>query len=174
MANITKRKNRDGSTSYRVKVSAGLGADGRYVYRSTTFTPPPKLTARQTEKAVQDFARDFEQRVQRGLFAETDLTVDGLAQKWLTEFCEPQLKPHTVEDYKKLMPRVSAAIGHIKLSKLRSRAFVKMGNIRRKRLLLRRSPKEHALNCKRPPGYRRAQWRLLCKGAPFPNSQPKR
>ena len=118
MANITKRKNKDGSTSYRVKVSAGLGADGRYVYRSATFTPPPKLTARQTEKAVQDFARDFEQRVQRGLFAETDLTVDGLAQKWLTEFCEPQLKPHTVEDYKKLLPRVSAAIGHIKLSKL--------------------------------------------------------
>lgn len=118
MANITKRKNRDGSTSYRVKVSAGLGADGRYVYRSATFTPPPKLTARQTEKAVQEFARDFEQRVQKGLFAETDLTVDGLAKKWMTEFCEPQLKPHTVEDYRKLMPRVSAAIGHIKLSGL--------------------------------------------------------
>ncbi len=118
MANITKRTNKDGTTSYRVKVSAGLGADGRYVYRSATFTPPPKLTARQTEKAVQEFARDFEQRVQKGLFAETDLTVDGLAQKWLTEFCEPQLKPHTVEDYRKLMPRVSAAIGHIKLSRL--------------------------------------------------------
>ena len=118
MANVTRRANKDGTTSYRVKVSAGLGADGRYVYRSATFTPPTKLTARQTEKAVQEFARDFEQRVQRGLFSETDLTVDGLAQKWLTEFCEPNLKPHTTEDYKKLLPRVSAAIGHIKLSKL--------------------------------------------------------
>lgn len=126
MANVTRRANKDGTTSYRVKVSAGLGADGRYVYRSATFTPPTKLTARQTEKAVQEFARDFEQRVQRGLFAETDLTVDGLAQKWLTEFCEPNLKPHTTEDYKKLL------------------------------------------------GYRKAQWPLLCKGAPFPNSQPKR
>lgn len=81
MANVTRRANKDGTTSYRVKVSAGLGADGRYVYRSATFTPPPKLTARQTEKAVQEFARDFEQRVQKGLFAETDLTVDGLAKK---------------------------------------------------------------------------------------------
>lgn len=43
MANITKRKNKDGSASYRVKVSAGVGADGRYIYRSATFTPPPKL-----------------------------------------------------------------------------------------------------------------------------------
>ena len=62
MANVTRRANKDGTTSYRVKVSAGLGADGRYVYRSATFTPPTKLTARQTEKAVQEFARDFEQR----------------------------------------------------------------------------------------------------------------
>lgn len=118
MANITKRVNKDGSTSYRVKISAGVGANGRYVYRSATFTPPPKLTVRQTEKAVQEFARDFEQRVQKGLFAEADLTVDGLAEKWMREYCVPQLKPHTVEDYRKLLPRVSAAIGHIKLSKL--------------------------------------------------------
>lgn len=118
MANITKRVNKDGSTSYRVKISAGVGANGRYVYRSATFTPPPKLTVRQTEKAVQEFARDFEQRVQKGLFAEADLTVDGLAEKWMREYCVPQLKPHPVEDYRKLLPRVSAAIGHIKLSKL--------------------------------------------------------
>ena len=95
MANITKRTNRDGTVAFRVKVSAGVGADGRYIYRSATFTPPPNLSARKEAKAVQEFARDFEQRVQRGLFAETDLTVDGLAQKWLTEFCEPNLKPHT-------------------------------------------------------------------------------
>ena len=31
MANVTRRANKDGTTSYRVKVSAGLGADGRYV-----------------------------------------------------------------------------------------------------------------------------------------------
>lgn len=39
MANVTRRANKDGTTSYRVKVSAGLGADGRYVYRSATFPP---------------------------------------------------------------------------------------------------------------------------------------
>lgn len=119
MASITKRTNKDGSASYRVKVSAGVGSDGRYVYRATTFTPPPKMTARQEAKAVQEFADDFERRVQDGLFTANDLTVDGLAERWMKSYCETQLKPHTIEDYKKLMPRVSAAIGHIKLSKLK-------------------------------------------------------
>ena len=77
MANITPRKNKDGSTSYRVKVSAGVGADGRYIYRSATFTPPPKLSARKEVKAVQEFADDFERRVQEGLFvANEGYTVD--------------------------------------------------------------------------------------------------
>ena len=97
MANITKRKNRDGSVAFRVKVSAGVGADGRYIYRSATFTPPPNLSARKEAKAVQEFAHDFEERVQNGLFVAGDLTVDGLAEKWMHEYCEKQLKPHTVE-----------------------------------------------------------------------------
>ena len=119
MANITPRKNKDGSTSYRVKVSAGVGADGRYIYRSATFTPPPKLSARKEVKAVQEFADDFERRVQEGLFVANDLTVDGLAERWMKTYCEKQLKPHTVSDYQKMLPRVSAAIGHIKLANLR-------------------------------------------------------
>lgn len=119
MANVTKRKNKDGSASYRVKVSAGVGADGRYIYRSATFTPPPKLSARKEAKAVQEFADDFERRVQEGLFVANDLTVDGLAERWTKTYCEKQLKPHTVSDYQKMLPRVSAAIGHIKLANLR-------------------------------------------------------
>ena len=59
MASITKLKNKDGSASYRVRVSAGVGADGRYIYRSATFTPPPNLSARKEAKAVQEFADDF-------------------------------------------------------------------------------------------------------------------
>lgn len=119
MANVTRRANKDGTTSYRVKVSAGVGADGRYIYRSATFTPPPKLSARKEAKAVQEFADDFERRVQEGLFVANDLTVDGLAEHWMKTYCEKQLKPHTVSDYQKILPRVSAAIGHIKLANLR-------------------------------------------------------
>ena len=119
MASITKLKNKDGSASYRVRVSAGVGADGRYIYRSATFTPPPNLSARKEAKAVQEFADDFERRVQEGLFVANDLTVDGLAERWMKTYCEKQLKPHTISDYQKMLPRVSAAIGHIKLANLR-------------------------------------------------------
>ena len=47
------------------------------------------------------------------------MTVDELLAKWFKEYAEPQLKPHTVSDYRKLVPRISAALGHIKLGKLR-------------------------------------------------------
>ena len=52
------------------------------------------------------------------LFAN-DLTVDGLAERWMKTYREKQLKPHTVSTIKKMLPRVSAAIGHIKLANLR-------------------------------------------------------
>lgn len=81
-------QNRDGSVAFRVKVSAGVGADGRYIYRSATFTPPPNLSARKEAKAVQEFADDFERRVQEGLFVANDLTVDGLAERWMKTYCE--------------------------------------------------------------------------------------
>lgn len=66
MANIRKGTNKDGKPVYYIRVSAGLGADGRYIYRSDTFTPPPGLTARQREKAARQYAEEFEQRVKEG------------------------------------------------------------------------------------------------------------
>ena len=119
MANIRKGTNKDGKPVYYIRVSAGLGADGRYIYRSDTFTPPPGLTARQREKAARQYAEEFEQRVKDGGFAARNMTVDGLAEKWMKEYCETQLKAHTIQEYKKLLPRVSVAIGYIKLSDLK-------------------------------------------------------
>lgn len=186
MANITPRKNKDGSTSYRVKVSAGVGADGRYIYRSATFTPPPKLSARKEVKAVQEFADDFERRVQEGLFVANDLTVDGLAERWMKTYCEKQLKPHTVSDYQKMLPRVSAAIGHIKLANLRPGHIqefynrlaqpesAKMENIRHGLHLLRLSQKVHGWPCCKPLMYHSAHLRKQCAGVMSLSVQPKR
>lgn len=119
MANITKRKNKDGSTAYRVRVSAGMSAEGKQVFRSSTFTPPPGMTEKQAEKAAQEFAAAFERRVHDGIFTKENLTIDGLYEKWLHEYCERQLKPHTIHDYEQLYVRVSAAIGHIKLDNIK-------------------------------------------------------
>ena len=119
MANIQKRTNKDGKTSYRIRVYAGEAQDGKKVMKSTTYCPADGMTARQIEKAVQKAAMDFERQVQQGGLVADSMTVDELLAKWFKEYAEPQLKPHTVSDYRKLVPRISAALGHIKLSKLR-------------------------------------------------------
>ena len=68
---------------------------------------------------ARQYAEEFEQRVKDGGFAARNMTVDGLAEKWMKEYCETQLKAHTIQEYKKLLPRVSVAIGYIKLSDLK-------------------------------------------------------
>ena len=119
MANVQKRTTKDGKTSYRIRVFAGEAQDGKKVMKSTTYCPADGMTARQIEKAVQKAAMDFERQVQQGGLVADSMTVDELLAKWFKEYAEPQLKPHTVSDYRKLVPRISAALGHIKLSKLR-------------------------------------------------------
>lgn len=119
MANIQKRTTKDGKTSYRIRVYAGEAQDGKKVMKSTTYCPAEGMTARQIEKAVQKAAMDFERQVQQGGLVADSMTVDELLAKWFKEYAEPQLKPHTVSDYRKLVPRISAALGHIKLNKLR-------------------------------------------------------
>ena len=119
MANIQKRMTKDGKTTYRIRVYAGEAQDGKKVMKSTTYCPAEGMTARQIEKAVQTAAMDFERQVQQGGLVADSMTIDELLAKWFKEYAEPQLKPHTVSDYRKLVPRISAALGHIKLNKLR-------------------------------------------------------
>lgn len=119
MANIQKRTNKEGKVSYRIRAFAGETPAGKKITKSMTYTPADGMTARQIEKAVQKAALDFERQVQQGGLVADSMTVDELLAKWFKEYAEPQLKTQTVSDYKRLLPRISAAIGHIKLNKLR-------------------------------------------------------
>ena len=60
MAQIVKRKNKNGSTSYLFRVSTGYDRNGKQVTTSRTFTPPPTLTGRKLEKEVRRRAVEFE------------------------------------------------------------------------------------------------------------------
>ncbi len=48
----------------------------------------------------------------------SELRFRTFAEKWLREYAEKQLKPRTVEDYRRRLERINGAIGHIRLREL--------------------------------------------------------
>lgn len=70
MATITPRKNKDGSTVYRIRVSAGRKADGTQQKAfQTTWKPDPNRSARANAKALNEFAVKFEADCRAGLIS---------------------------------------------------------------------------------------------------------
>lgn len=47
------------------------------------------------------------------------MKLDDLIERWFTEYADRQLKPKTATEYRKLVPRVSAALGHMKVNQIR-------------------------------------------------------
>ena len=119
MAQITKRTKKDGSTSYLIRVSAGYAVDGKHVTRCMTYTPPAELSDRKLEKDVQRKADEFEEAVKKGLLADSSVKFDDFLDRWFSEYAAKQLKPKTVSDYRRMRPRVSAALGHMRLDEIR-------------------------------------------------------
>ena len=119
MAQIAKRKNKNGSTSYLFRVSTGYDRNGKQVTTSRTFTPPPTLTGRKLEKEVRRRADEFEQEVHNGLALDADMKLDDLIDRWFSEYIDKKCKPKTGVEYRYLRPRISAALGHMRVSQIR-------------------------------------------------------
>lgn len=116
MASITERNG-----SYQIVVSCGRDIFGKKIRETTTFVPDPKLTPKRREKAVQDFAADFERRVKNGQVLEgSKTTLKEFADRWFLEYAPQNLQPGTVEAYKLEMDKVLPSLGHLRLSELRS------------------------------------------------------
>lgn len=116
MAKIVKRMKKDGTCSYCIRVSNGYDRQDRQVMVNRTFTPPPGLTGKKLEKELQRQADAFEQEVHSGISLEASMKLDDLIERWFTEYADRQLKPKTATEYRKLVPRVSAALGHMKVN----------------------------------------------------------
>ena len=119
MAQIVKRKNKNGSTSYLFRVSTGYDRNGKQVTTSRTFTPPPTLTGRKLEKEVRRRADEFEREVHNGLALDADMKLDDLIDRWFSEYIDKKCKPKTGVEYRYLRPRISAALGHMRVSQMR-------------------------------------------------------
>lgn len=119
MATIEKRCNKSGGITYRITVAGGLDSTGKQIRHRMTWKPEPKMTARQTEKALARAAADFEREIEQGYqidhkqsFAEYAAYVIDLKER-------TGIKPRTINNYRKLLPRINQAIGHLKLADIR-------------------------------------------------------
>lgn len=121
MASITERKNKDGSTSFYIKVSRGRGVKPFH----TTWTPPPTWSRNKIEKEVNKFAIAFENECKMG-FVATEKKSFGEYAAYVIDLKESggNIKPRTAERYRQLLDRINDVdcngMGYLKLTDIRA------------------------------------------------------
>ena len=116
MASIRERNG-----SYQITVSCGYDIKGKKLLETTTFTPDPSLTPKKREKAVQEFAQQFETKVKNGLFMSGNkITLQEFSERWISEYAKINLAPGTVAKYQEeIDAKILPALGHLKLTALK-------------------------------------------------------
>lgn len=116
MASIEERNG-----SYRIIVSCGRDIYGKKKRETATFVPDPGLTPKKLQKAVEEFARQFETQVKNGMAMDgRKITLQEFAARWFEEYASQKLQPGTVEKYRaELNNKVLPVLGHLRLSDLR-------------------------------------------------------
>lgn len=113
MATIRKR-----GSNYQIRVSLGYDVTGKQIEKSTTWKPPIGMTEKQIKKELNRQAVLFEEKCLTGQFLDGNITFSDFTEKWFKEYAEKQLKARTLDCYREYIPRITKAIGHIKLYKL--------------------------------------------------------
>ena len=120
MATIQKINGKK-KVSYKIIVSIGC-INGKWERKTTTYSPitTTKTGKPRSEKAimqdVEEFARQFEQECKDMPNLEKRLTVKQLSERWLTEYCEMQLSPTTINSYRQhLNLRILPRFGSVKI-----------------------------------------------------------
>ena len=115
MAQVIKKAKRDGTTSYLIRAYSGRTQAGKVITKCKTVTPPAGLTARKTERWVREQADQFELEVRNGLLLDSEMLLDDLIDRWFEEYAKKQLKAKTVYDYRRMRPRITTGLGHMKV-----------------------------------------------------------
>ncbi|MFT8890126.1 MAG: tyrosine-type recombinase/integrase [Ethanoligenens sp.] len=118
MANITKRKSKNGNVSYLIRVYVDETGTGHQIVKSMTWKPKPSMRPSAEEKELNKQAALFEEQVKNGLvtFGGSTRFAD-YAKEWIQA---EQIAPKTREGYQELLKRIIPAIGHIRLDKLQA------------------------------------------------------
>lgn len=116
MASIRKRNG-----SYQITVSCGYDIRGKKLIETTTYTPDAALSPKKQEKAVREFALEFERRVKSGVTMEgSKITLKEFSDRWMEEYAKINLQPGTVAKYsEELNNKILPILGHLKLSEIK-------------------------------------------------------
>lgn len=119
MATIEKITGKNGIT-YRITVSGGFDTSGKRIRHRMNYKPEPGMTARQTEKAVQRAAADFERSIEQGFSLDNRQTFADYAAYVIDLKERTGTKHRTIAGYKGLLIRTNQAIGHMALQDIRA------------------------------------------------------
>lgn len=119
MAQVTRREKKDGTVSYTIRVYSDRTQSDKVITRCKTVVPPPGMSGKKIEKWVQERAMLFEQQVTNGMVLDSDMLLDDLIDRWFEEYANKQLKAKTLYDYRRMRGRISAGLGHLKVSKIK-------------------------------------------------------
>jgi integrase len=123
MANITKRTNKNGSTSYLIRAYLEEGPGGKQITKSTTWKPPlnksgKPMSESAADKQAEKEAALFEDRIRSGVVSLTGRTkFEDYAARWMET---ADITAKTREQYVYLLKRINQAFGHITLEKFRT------------------------------------------------------
>lgn len=112
MSTIQKRKN-----GYFISVSCGYDVNGKQIRHTMTYKPEPNMTAKQIEKEVQRQAVLFEEKCQNGSVLSSNIKFADFADMWFKDR-KNDLRPKTYARYLSMLPRIKAAIGHLRLDRI--------------------------------------------------------
>ena len=118
--NITPRRNKDGSTTYLIRVFRGYDGNGKQLKPyATSFKPPKGLSPKREKREVDLFAARFEEQCKRGYNLDNKQTFAEYAEYVIQLKERSGVKHNTIYSYRKLAERINQGIGHLKLNDIR-------------------------------------------------------
>ncbi len=123
MASVLKN-----GSSYRIRVSLGYDADGKQKIVSKTWRPEPGMTPAQIEKGLEKQKVDFEREANLGTALNRNVRFSEFTERWLETYCRPNLRSHTVRNYKNILIRLNAVFGNKKIGEIEPYQIAKFYN----------------------------------------------
>ena len=117
MAEISEYTCKDGSVSFRIRVSDGYAVNGKQRKPSKTWKPPKGMSIAKARKEAEKEAVRFEDSFKVEQTHDGSMKFERYCEEvWLPLYAPKKKK--TLDGYKKMLPQIYQAIGHVPLRRL--------------------------------------------------------